>query len=119
MHHKCVKCGKLYEHASEEILNGCICGSKLFYFVKGDGEPSRKRVAESLPQDPEIEYFYELEEDNEMIAFDIESIRVKSSGKYELDLNSLMNNSGLIYSYGEGKYSVDIDANMKRLKKRR
>jgi len=122
MHHKCVKCGKVYEHASEEILSGCICGSKLFYFVKnGLNAPLKKTVMTNAGDVDEVEYFYELDDEtnHELIAFDIEAVRVKSSGKYEIDLNSLMNNNGLIYSYGEGKYSVDIDSNMKQLKKKR
>jgi uncharacterized protein len=117
MHHKCVKCGKIYEHAAEEILSGCICGSKMFYFVKSDGKNGKKKNV----QQEEVEYFYELEDDvnNEIMIFDIEAINVKSSGKYELNLDGLMNDSGLVYKYGEGKYSIDLNTNMKRLKGKR
>jgi len=112
MHHKCVKCGQIYAKAAEEILNGCICGSKLFYFVKNSG---KKKVTE------DIEYFYELENQiddasTELIVFDIEAINVISSGKYELNIESLMNkNDGLIYKYGDGKYSIDLDTNLKKI----
>jgi len=115
MHHKCVKCGKIYEHASEEIINGCSCGSKLFYFVKSvDGKDGKKKTSE-------IEYFYELEDDDnkEIMIFDIEAINIKSSGKYELNLDGLLQNNGLIYKYGDGKYSIDLDNNMKQLKRKR
>jgi predicted nucleic acid-binding Zn-ribbon protein len=123
MLHKCVKCGKLYEHSSEEILNGCTCGAKLFYFVKSKSEGKKKKSGEEICQD--VEYFYELEDDvnKEIIIFDIESINIKSSGKYELNIDGLMNNnnndSGLIYKYGEGKYSIDLENNFKQLKKKR
>jgi len=111
----------VYEHASEEILNGCECGSKLFYFVKnGAGVFTKKTAAGNAEGSDEVECFYELddEKNHEMIVFDVESIRVKSSGKYEINLDSLMKNDGLVYQYGEGKYSVDIDANMKKIRKR-
>ena len=122
MLHKCVKCGKLYEHASEEILNGCICGSKLFYFVKSKSESKKKKSGEAISHD--VEYFYELEDDvnKEIIIFDIESINIKSSGKYELNIDGLMNHntdSGLIYKYGDGKYSIDLENNFKKLKRRK
>jgi len=115
MYHKCVKCGKMYEHASEEIISGCTCGSKLFYFVKSSTTGKKKNTTE------DIGYFYELEDDEnkEIIVFDIEAINIKSSGKYELNIDGLMNSDGLIYKYGEGKYSIDIDNNMKQLKRKR
>jgi predicted nucleic acid-binding Zn-ribbon protein len=111
MFHKCVKCGKVYERASEEIIVGCSCGSKLFYFVKSQSA-SKKKNSE------DVEYFYELEDDEnkEIIIFDIEAVNVKSSGKYELNIESLMNHDGLIYKYGDGKYSIDIQTNMNNLK---
>ena len=125
MFHKCVKCGKMYEHASEEIISGCLCGSKLFYFVKSDNNGnngnSKKKKNEADMNSEDIEYFYELEDDEnkEIIVFDIEAINVKSSGKYELNLDGLMNSDGLIYKYGEGKYSIDLDNNMKQLKRKK
>jgi predicted nucleic acid-binding Zn-ribbon protein len=114
INHKCVKCGKTYEELSEEILRGCICGSKLFYFVKQSSKGKKKQ-----PKAEEaIEYFYELEDAPSNTVFDIEAIKVISSGKYEVNLDGLMNNNGIIYEYGEGKYSVDLDNNLRQLKNR-
>jgi hypothetical protein len=118
MQHKCVKCGKVYEKGSEEILNGCTCGSKLFYFLKSGSKG--KKGKEALKDDSDsMDYFYELEDDEnqEMMVFDIEAINVKSSGKYELNIQSLMDNDGLIYRYGDGKYSIDIDRTLKNSRK--
>lgn len=110
MYHKCVKCGTMYERASEEILVGCSCGSKLFYFVKPQSAGKKKDPEES-------ECFYESDDDEgrEMMIFDIETINVISNGKYELNIDSLMNgrdNDGLIYKYGDGKYGIDINVGM-------
>jgi predicted nucleic acid-binding Zn-ribbon protein len=104
----------VYAHAAEEILNGCICGSKLFYFVKNLKKSNKKKTCE------DVKYFYEMkdtteDELTEFIVFDIEAINVVSSGKYELNIDSLMNNNGLIYKYGDGKYSIDIDTHLKKL----
>ena len=34
MPHQCVRCGTFYDDASKEILEGCSCGAKLFFYVK-------------------------------------------------------------------------------------
>lgn len=122
MHHKCVNCGKIYEHASEEILSGCSCGGKLFYFVKSSVAGKKK----NSPSSEDIDYFYEIddEEQKEIIVFDIEAINIKSNGKYELDINSLMNkdnggNTNVIYKYGDGKYSIDLDTSIKQIRRRK
>ncbi|MGV8172281.1 MAG: Zn-ribbon domain-containing protein [Candidatus Woesearchaeota archaeon] len=114
MLHKCIKCGKLYEQSSEELLIGCTCGSRLFYFIKPESVNKKK-------DSEEVEYFYELEdnENHELIVFDIESINVKGSGKYELNIDSMMNNKGMIYKYGDGKYGIDIESNLKHVKSRK
>ena len=113
MQHKCTKCGQVYEQGSEEILNGCICGNKLFYFMKKGGRKKKEKPA------AELQYFYELEdeENNEIIVFDLEAINIINHGKYEIDINALMNKNGLVYKYGDGKYSIDLDENFKQLKK--
>lgn len=113
MYHKCVKCGRIYEQAAEEIIMGCSCGSKLFYFVKSQSA-SKKKDSE------DVECFYELEDDvnKEITVFDIEAINIRSSGKYDINIESLMNGDGMIYKYGDGKYSIDIDAGMKKGKRK-
>jgi predicted nucleic acid-binding Zn-ribbon protein len=125
INHKCVKCGKIYEDACEELLKGCICGSKLFYFVK-----STEKILETksvidknseILEDQEEEFVYQYDEDNkELIIFDVESVNVVSNGKYTIDIEGLMKSKtdNLVYKYDEGKYSVDIEAGFKKIKKR-
>ena len=110
MKHKCVKCGTIYATDSEEILTGCKCGSRLFYFVK---DKSNKKNADNREQ---IDYFYELENGTEITIFDIESVNILSKGKYEININALMKEkkNNLIYKYGDGKYSVDITSEKKK-----
>lgn len=111
MHHKCTACGKIYEE-SIDIVNGCDCGHKLFYFVKDKSKKTNK----------ELNYFYELddEDSDEIIVFDLESINILEHGKYEIDINSLMKSKEdcLVYKYGEGKYSIDIARHLSKIKNR-
>jgi predicted nucleic acid-binding Zn-ribbon protein len=111
MQHKCTICGTVYKHGADEILNGCTCGNKLFYFVKD--KKNKKTVND-------VGCFYEMEDDdsNEIIVFDLETINIKGPGKYELDLNALLNNNGLVYRYADGKYSIDLLENLKVTKKK-
>ena len=34
MPHQCVRCGNMYENGAEELLKGCTCGGKFFFFIK-------------------------------------------------------------------------------------
>ena len=34
MPHQCVRCNAFFEDGADEILKGCSCGGKLFFFVK-------------------------------------------------------------------------------------
>jgi predicted nucleic acid-binding Zn-ribbon protein len=99
--HQCTACKKIYDQGSSEILKGCSCGNKLFYFVnKG-----------RLPKQNDIEYFYEPDENTqEEVLLDTEAINILSEGSYEIDVGKLMNSSpdAIIYSYGEGMYSIDL-----------
>jgi predicted nucleic acid-binding Zn-ribbon protein len=112
MHHKCTACGQTYEEG-QDILGGCNCGNKLFFFVKDKAKKPAK----------ELNYFYELEDDdnNEIMIFDLETINIIENGKYEIDLDSLMKSGDecLVYKYGEGKYSIDIEQNFSKIKYKR
>jgi len=113
MQHRCTVCGQLYKEGSDEILSGCTCGNKLFYFVND------KKFRKDKSSD---NYFYELEdeENQELIVFDLEAVNIKDHGKYEIDINALLNNdSGLVYKFGEGKYSIDIEQNFSRIRQKK
>ena len=116
MKHKCTVCKKIYDSDSAEIINGCICGNKKFFYVN-DSRKKNFKIADS--KNNSAEYFYELEDDenNEIIAFDIESVNIIENGKYEIDVESLINNKSCqVYKYGDGKYSINIE-NMKKTSK--
>ena len=45
MPHQCVRCNEFYKDGSEEILKGCKCGSRLFFYIKKEKleEAEKKR----------------------------------------------------------------------------
>lgn len=115
MPHQCVRCGKFYDDGSQELLKGCSCGGKLFFFIKKERLQKAKEVTASLtPQEKkQIEKdIYDIAgmdiDRTEPVILDIETIRVLQPGKYELDLVHLFKKDPLIYKVGEGKYIIDL-----------
>jgi len=48
MPHQCLKCGKIFEDGSADILKGCpVCGGKKFFYTKKPlSEEERKKLLE-------------------------------------------------------------------------
>jgi len=115
MPHQCVRCGKFYDDGSGELLKGCACGGKLFFFIKKERLQKAEEVAAKLTpkEKKQIEKdVYDIAgmdvDKSEPVILDIETIRVVQPGKYELDLVHLFRKDPLIYKVGEGKYIVDL-----------
>jgi predicted nucleic acid-binding Zn-ribbon protein len=115
MPHQCVRCNKFYEDGSAEILRGCECGSRLFFFVKKNQIEKAKEITAQLTQPQKLQ----IEEDicdimgaetlDEPVILDLESIRVVSPGKFELDIVQLFNKEyPLVFKLEEGKYAIDV-----------
>ena len=131
MPHQCTKCGKIFPDAAEELLKGCACGSKFFYYIKQEkfellqGE-ARKVMTELDKADKE-----QIEKDireltgldkrpDEPVILDLESVRVLKPGKFEIDIVNLFSkNRPLIYKLGEGKYIIDLASSLKTEKTNR
>ncbi len=122
MPHQCVRCNTFFEDGSEEILKGCKCGGKLFFYIKKQKLEEIKK--EELPKLTKKEV-KEVEKDvfelvgssidkEKPIVLDIEAIRVLKPGKYELDLVHLFKNEPLIFKLEEGKYMIDLPASFKQ-----
>ncbi len=115
MPHRCVRCGAFYEDTAHEILKGCHCGARLFFYVK------KKQQAEQMIENLSSEDKKQIESDiyeiigeekrdeETPIVLDIESVRIMKPGKFELDLVNLFNKKHpLVYKLSEGKYVIDI-----------
>lgn len=116
MPHQCVKCGKLYKDASDELIKGCSnCSSRFFFFISEEAYKKRSFALPDLNKDERKQ----IEEDvrdlvdekldkDKPVILDIESINILKPGKYELDLVDLFKGKPLVYKLEEGKYIIDI-----------
>ena len=123
MPHQCVRCSKFYEDGAQEILKGCPCGARLFFFIKKEKLEAAKKI---LPTELPTEQKKQIERDvlnlvgykeDLPVVLDFESIRVTEPGKYELDLVQLFKGAPLIFKLEEGKYVIDIVESFARLGK--
>lgn len=126
MPHQCVRCNTFYDDGSEEILKGCPCGGKLFFYIKKEKLEQAKKVSEEIkltPKDKE-----QIEKDvfnlvgsdidhSDPVVLDLEAVRILKPGKYELDLVHLFKGDPLIFKLEEGKYMIDVAETFKKLKK--
>ena len=93
MPHQCVRCNTFYEDGADEILKGCPCGGKLFFYIKKEKLDKIRDMTTAL-SDVEKEQIEsdvkdiigEQSEDDQPVVLDMEAIRILKPGKYELDL---------------------------------
>jgi predicted nucleic acid-binding Zn-ribbon protein len=112
----------MYDDGAKEILSGCSCGGRLFFYIK---KSKLKEVQEKTANLTEKEK-EEIEKDifdlvgsevdkKDPVVLDIEAIRILQPGKYELDLVHLFKNEPLIFKLEEGKYMIDVIQTFKQL----
>lgn len=128
MPHQCVNCGKLHKDASEALLKGCECGGRFFFYAKKEQieQVGRETAKLSVKDKKEIEKDVmgiigpEVDK-SQPIIFNLESIRIKKPGKFEIDLVNLFKGQPLVYKVEEGKYIIDLPASfqLKRGAKRK
>lgn len=123
MPHQCVRCNTFYEDGAQEILKGCSCGARLFFYIKKEKLEAAKNI---IPQELKPEQKQQIEQDvlnlvgtkdDLPVILDFESIRITEPGKYELDLVQLFKGEPLIFKLEEGKYVIDIAESFERLRK--
>lgn len=123
MPHQCVRCDTFYDDGATEIIKGCKCGGKLFFYVKKEKlEQAQKNAEETkltLKEKEQIEKdVFELVgseiENDEPVVLDLEAIRVLKPGKYELDLVHLFKGEPLIFKLEEGRYMIDLVESFKK-----
>ena len=129
MPHQCVRCGELYPTGCKELLTGCKCGGRFFFFVKDEHVKKAQEVTSKLSVEEKKQIEEDVleivgeQDDKQPIVLDFESIKVLNPGKYELDLVDLFKGNPLIYKLDEGKYIIDIpstfSSEMKKGKKKK
>jgi hypothetical protein len=115
MPHQCVRCSAFYDDGAAELLEGCPCGGKLFFYIRKEKLEKAKEVTIKLNKQQKEEIERDVLEiagaevnKEEPIVLDLETIRIVQPGKYELDLIHLFKKDPLIYKVGEGKYIIDL-----------
>tara|TARA_Y100000310_G_C20690811_1_gene822076 strand:- start:60 stop:428 length:369 start_codon:yes stop_codon:yes gene_type:complete len=120
MPHQCVHCSKILEIGSKEILEGCNdCHGKFFFYIRDEQASKLKAEKEILiPEfstvdknqvEEDVRSILNLEDENKPVILDLESIRVISPGKFEIDIVSLINRRPIVFKLQEGKYIIDIE----------
>ncbi len=123
MPHQCVRCNTFYEDLSEDLLKGCKCGGKLFFYIKKESLNKAKQMVVNLSDSEKTQIEQDVldivgkSESDEPVVLDLESIRVVKPGKYEIDLVQLFKGEPVIYKLDEGKYIIDIIKSFSSLKK--
>ena len=123
MPHQCVRCNTFYDDGATEIIKGCKCGGKLFFYIKKEKLEQAKEVQETIhlteteKEQMEKDVFEIVGSDierDEPVVLDLEAIRVLKPGKYELDLVHLFKGEPLIFKLEDGKYMIDLVESFKQ-----
>lgn len=124
MPHQCVRCDTLYDDGAKEILKGCPCGGKLFFYIKKSRlkeAAEEPRINLSSVQKEQIEKdVYDMtgiSDKDKPVVLDLESIRVLKPGKFELDLVRLFKGDPLIFKLASGKYIIDVAETFRQVRK--
>ena len=132
MPHQCTKCGEIFPDASQELLAGCKCGSKFFYYIKQERFDELNRInnqeiqetiselnkADKSQIEKDIREITGMDEEpDKPVILNIESVRVIKPGKFEIDIINLFSKKRpLIYRLEEGKYIIDLSSSIKAKK---
>jgi predicted nucleic acid-binding Zn-ribbon protein len=121
MPHQCVRCNTFYDDGASEILKGCKCGGKLFFYIRKEKLEEARNMTSNITEDEAYEIekdvldlVGERKNDDSPVVLDLESIRVLRPGKYELDLVHLFKGDPVVFKTGDGKYVIDIVETFKR-----
>lgn len=123
MPHQCVRCGNLYPDGSNELLKGCSCGGKFFFFMKKNDLEQVQQLTSNLTNEEK----HQIEQDaldlvgeeapEKPIVLDLENIRMLKPGKFEIDLVDLFKGQPLVYKLDDGKYVIDLVSTFKHAEK--
>jgi uncharacterized protein len=121
MPHKCVRCGTVYGDGASEILDGCSCGAKLFFYVRKEHIDRAERITEELSdtdrrqiENDILELIGSEREADAPVILDFEAVVVRRPGQYELDLVHLFKGEPVVIKLEEGKYFIDLKQSLRK-----
>ena len=124
MPHQCIKCNKVYEEGREELLKGCSCGGKFFFYIKKASlEEVKEKVEDLTEEDKEqiekdVREIIGQKEEDMPVVLDLESVNVLGPGKFEIDLRHLFGGEPIVYKIADGKYIIDVASSFQMKKKK-
>ena len=125
MPHQCVKCNKLYPDGSNELLKGCECGGKFFFFIREENLKEVKEQVEELSDSDKKQIEMDVRdiinekiEEDAPVILDLESVRVLKPGKFEIDLRHLFQGEPVVYKMADGKYIIDVASSFQMKRKK-
>ena len=121
MSHQCIRCSRVIPSGSKEILEGCReCKGRFFFYIKDDELEELIENPIEIPEkqkdsiEKDIREMAGITDEEAPVILDIESIRVKGEGKFELDLVKIFKRDApVIYKLEEGKYIIDLASTLK------
>jgi predicted nucleic acid-binding Zn-ribbon protein len=121
MPHKCVRCGTIYGDGAQEILDGCECGAKLFFYVRKEHVKKAEELTDDLSDHERrqiesdiLDLIGKERENDAPVILDFEAVVVKKPGQYELDLVHLFKGDPVVIKLEEGKYFIDLKQSLRR-----
>lgn len=110
MPHRCMNCGKMYDDGSDELIDGCNCGSSLFMYEKeaGEKEMSEEEREEVTEEIEEMAREGVEERENIKFEFDLDSISIEEEGVYQINLSRLLKEIPLVIRREEGNYYIQL-----------
>jgi len=117
--HQCVRCGKMHEDGAKEILSGCSCGSRFFFFVSREKLEKIKTLTVNLSERDRQQIEHDVKDivgeilDENTVILDLENVRILKPGQYEISIIDIFKGKPLVYKLEEGKYIIDLASTFK------
>lgn len=116
MPHQCVKCKLSYFDDAKEALQGCICGSKAFFFVRDANCASAQIIIEVIDKNglcrsdesAGLSTLSTMNSDPDEVR--LQGNIVEEDSCTQVDVSGLLNQKDVIYSPEDGTYNLDLNA---------
>lgn len=113
MPHRCMNCGDVYEDNSDELIEGCECGSSLFMYENEASDVSEEERAEVKSDIEDMVHDGLAEKENIKLEFDLDSIIVEEEGVYNINVSRLLDEIPLVIRKSEGVYHLHLPSAFK------
>ena len=112
-----MNCGKTYSDDSDELIEGCECGSALFMYENEIEEKTQEELQEEKQKvEKDIEEMVaqgEKEREDIKLEFDLDSISVQEEGVYKINVSRLLEEMPLVIEKSEGVYKIHLPSAFK------